>query len=140
MQCKLVPMFLSFGFAAITLLASCQAADKSETPANAGGESPQGAAVFIDQSSEPEPIVPDTTLSGRFELESQCLVFRMGEVSFRPIVPQGSRVANSILFLGDSRIELGKRVTVHGGQHQVSPGRDVPETCPRRTVLIGELL
>jgi hypothetical protein len=139
------PLYFSILLAGV-LLSACQQGREPATPESGTGAAPSKmikgtSAIFIHRFTESNFPSPDTTLTGRFEVRDQCVVFILGDAVMRAVLPLESALTpdGDLAILGRS-IALGEKVTVKGGEGEFGAPRSYPLSCPKRAALIGEIL
>lgn len=116
----------------------------ADTPV-ADGRKPE--ALFLRTFPEPDHPTPDTLSIGRFEQRRGCVVFitEDGE-ALSPISPLGTMVrpaptgrdgAFVLQFPDGGRVESGMTVEVKGAESEYGDPSEIPETCPKRTLMLG---
>ena len=127
------------------LLSACQQGREPATPKSGTGTAPSKmikgtSAIFIHRFTESNYPTPDTTLTGRFEVQDQCVVFILGDAVMRAVLPLESTLTpGGVLSILGRSIALGEKVTVKGGEGEFGAPLSYPVSCPKRAALIGEL-
>ena len=100
-----------------------------------------GDAVFIHMLPSLDFPTPDTSVTGRFLVSNNCLVFVTKEQIFRAVMPPDTRLmySGTILLVTGTRLAMNRQVVIKGGEGEFGTLTDVPENCPSQALLIGGL-
>lgn len=98
-------------------------------------------AVFIHTLPSLDFPTPDTSVTGRFLVSNNCLIFVTKKETFRAVMPPDTRLMDSdtVLLVTGTRLAMNRQVVIKGGEGEFGILTDVPENCPSKALLIGGL-
>jgi hypothetical protein len=123
------------------LLGLCACSDGAAPQA-----APEASGAAYVAEHEPSHEVPDTIVTGRFEIVSGCLTFRSTDDGRRylPVLPRPARMkerggaAPALTVNGAPIAALGQEVRLHGGPGFYGPAAPKgPSNCPADQMILS---